>query len=358
MKIAYFDCFSGASGDMILGALLDVGLSVEFLQAELGRLQLPPFHLEARKVKKRGLGGTQIIITLEDERHPHHHHHQHHHHQHHHEHRHLGDITRIIRTSTLAPEIQQTSIAIFTRLAQAEAKIHCTSIEKIHFHEVGAMDAIIDVVGAAIGFHALGLEKIYCSPLHVGTGTVECAHGILPVPAPATLELVKGKPIYSTGVQGELLTPTGAAILTTVAAGFGPMPACTVAATGYGAGTLDPPLPNLLRVTIGEAASACTMPQQEQVVVLEACLSENQLQASNGLAEHLVQQGALEVFLLPTRTAEPQPGALMTVICAPEKAAQCSEILLATTGAAALRWRSDQRLKGVTASMAPVVSPA
>jgi len=356
MKIAYFDCFSGASGDMILGALLDVGLSVEFLQAELGRLQLPPFHLEARKVKKRGLGGTQIIITLEDERHPHHHHHQHHHH--HHEHRHLGDITRIIRASTLAPEIQQTSIAIFTRLAQAEAKIHRTSIEKIHFHEVGAMDAIIDVVGAAIGFHALGLEKIYCSPLHVGTGTVECAHGILPVPAPATLELVQGKPIYSTGVQGELLTPTGAAILTTVAAGFGPMPACLVEATGYGAGTLDPPLPNLLRVTIGEAVAAFTMPEQDQVVVLEANLSENQLQASNGLAAHLVQQGALEVFLLPTQTAASQAGALMTVVCAPEKAAQCSEILLATTGGAALRWRADQRFKGGAAATAPAVSPA
>ncbi|MGQ9920316.1 MAG: nickel pincer cofactor biosynthesis protein LarC [Desulfobacca sp.] len=342
MKIAYFDCFSGASGDMILGALLDAGLSVEVLQAELGRLQLPPFHLAAKKVKKRGLGGTQLIITLEED---HHQHHQHHQHQHHHAHRHLGDITRIIRASSLAPEIQETGIAIFTRLARAEAKMHCTSIEKIHFHEVGAMDAIIDVMGAVIGFHALGLEKIYCSPLHVGSGTVECTHGTLPVPAPATLELVQGKPIYSTGVQGELLTPTGAAILTTVAAGFGPMPPCTVSAIGYGAGTLDPPLPNLLRVTIGEMAAAIGTGILDQVVVLEADLREHQVQASNGLGQHLVQLGALEVFLLPTQKIPTQSGALLTVICPPEKAASCSEILLAHTGGAALRWRLDQRLQ-------------
>ncbi|MEE4606905.1 MAG: nickel pincer cofactor biosynthesis protein LarC [Desulfobacteraceae bacterium] len=239
MKIAYFDCFAGASGDMILGSLLDAGLPLEKLKETLAKLQLDHYDLKVKKVLKKGLGGSQafVIINETDQSH----------------HRHLADIEAIITQSDLADSIQQKCIAIFTRLAEAEAKIHQTTIDRIHFHEVGAMDAIIDIVGAVAGTTLLGVQKIFCSPLHTGSGTIECAHGTLPVPAPATAELLKGKPVYSSGIEGELLTPTGAAILTTLASNFGPLPAMSVEQIGYGAGTSDPSIPNLLRVIIGEA---------------------------------------------------------------------------------------------------------
>ena len=240
MKIAYFDCFAGASGDMILGSLLDAGLELEKLKEALAKLQLDHYDLKVKKVLKKGLGGSQALVIISKTDQNHHH-------------RHLADIKAIISQSDLADSIQQKSIAIFTRLAEAEAKIHQTTIDRIHFHEVGAMDAIIDIVGAVVGTTLLGVQKIFCSPLHTGSGTIECAHGTLPVPAPATAELLKGKPVYSTGIEGELLTPTGAAILTTLASDFGPLPAMSIEQIGYGAGTSDPSIPNLLRVIIGEA---------------------------------------------------------------------------------------------------------
>jgi len=239
MKIAYFDCFAGASGDMILGSLLDAGLPLEKLKETLAKLQLDHYDIKVKKVLKKGLGGSQalVIVNETDQNH----------------HRHLAEIEAIISQSDLADSIQQKSIAIFTRLAEAEAKIHQTTVDRIHFHEVGAMHAIIDIVGAVVGTTLLGVQKIFCSPLHTGSGTIECAHGTLPVPAPATAELLKGKPVYSTGIEGELVTPTGAAILSTLASNFGPLPAMTVEQIGYGAGTSDPSIPNLLRVIIGEA---------------------------------------------------------------------------------------------------------
>jgi uncharacterized protein (TIGR00299 family) protein len=241
MKIAYFDCFAGASGDMILGALIDAGLSLEQLKNELAKLHLTHYDIHVKKVLKKGIGGSQVVISVGDD--------------HHHHHRHLHKIEEIIEKSDLGESVKEKGLKIFRRLAEAEAKIHKTTIDKIHFHEVGAIDAIIDVVGAVVGINALGIEKVYCSPLHVGTGTVECTHGILPVPAPATVELVRDKPIYSTGVEGELLTPTGAAILTTLSCSFIPMPNMKVRGIGYGAGTSDPDIPNLLRVVIGEQSS-------------------------------------------------------------------------------------------------------
>lgn len=237
MKIAYFDCFSGASGDMILGALLDAGLSLDYLKSQLTLLHLSHWDLGVEKVMKKGISGSQALVKIEHEHH----------------HRHLSDIKTIITESRLEAAVCEDSLKIFTRLAQAEARVHNTSIDKIHFHEVGAMDAIIDIVGAVIGLRALEIEKIFCSPLHVGTGTVECAHGILPVPAPATAELIKGKPFYSTNVQGELLTPTGAAILTTLSEEFGPMPPMISECIGYGAGTAERSIANLLRLFIGSS---------------------------------------------------------------------------------------------------------
>lgn len=241
MRIAYFDCFSGASGDMILGSLLDAGLSLEHLKKQISKLGLSHYNIGVEKVVKKGISGSKALISIDQ-----------HHHDHHH--RYLSHIKEIINKSALPEQVKKKSIAIFQRLAEAESKVHGTDVEQVHFHEVGAIDAIIDVVGAVVGFHALGIKKIYCSPLHVGSGTVECAHGILPVPAPATAELIKGTPIYSTGVEGELLTPTGAAILTTLTSEFGSIPSMSIKSTGYGAGSLDTDVPNLLRVLIGEAA--------------------------------------------------------------------------------------------------------
>ncbi|MGB5986607.1 MAG: LarC family nickel insertion protein, partial [Desulfobacterales bacterium] len=210
MRIAYFDCYAGASGDMILGALLDAGLPLERLREEIAKLHLSHYALEVRQVVKQGIGGSQAQVKID----------QTHHEQHH---RRLSQIREIIDQSDLAPGVKAQSTAVFTRLAQAEAKVHRTEVESVHFHEVGAMDAIIDVVGSVGGLAALGVDKIVCSPLNLGSGTLTCAHGTLPVPAPATAELTRGTPVYAGQIQGELLTPTGTAILTTLAAGFGPL---------------------------------------------------------------------------------------------------------------------------------------
>lgn len=236
-KVAYFDCFSGASGDMILGAMLDAGLQLDDLKKELDKLHLSHYDLDAEKVTKRGIGGTRAKVNIDQDYHDHHH-------------RGLTDILKILEESDLETDIRDKSALIFKRIAEAEARVHRQSTEAVHFHEVGAMDSIIDVVGAVVGLTLLGVRAISCSPLHVGTGTVRCAHGIFPVPAPATAELIKGFPAYSTDVPGELLTPTGAAILTTLSSGFGPLPMMTVESIGYGAGKADLDIPNLLRIWI------------------------------------------------------------------------------------------------------------
>lgn len=330
MKIVYFDCFAGASGDMILGSLLDAGLGLEQLRGELAKLHLTHFDVQVQKVEKRGIGGSQALVHIDQD---HHHHH----------HRHLHHIREIIETSDLEATIKRRSVEIFTRLAEAEAKVHRTSVDHIHFHEVGAMDAIIDVVGSVAGLSALGVERIYCSPLHVGTGTIECAHGILPVPAPATAELIKGKPAYATGVQGELLTPTGAAILTTLASDFGAMPAMTVEKVGYGAGTSDPSIPNLLRLVIGESSEEVRGYQRERVAVAETNIDDMNPQIYDYLIGRLLDMGALDVFLVPTQMKKNRPGTLLTVLCAPEKIGEFADFLLRETTTIGLRWRIDNR---------------
>ena len=241
MKIAYFDCFSGASGDMILSSLLDAGLPLKALASGIEMLGLDHYEIKAEKTVKKGISGTRALISIDQTHHEHHH-------------RGLPRIKQIIEGSKLGKEVKAKSIKIFERLARAEAKVHNMDISKVHFHEIGAMDALIDVVGAVIGLETLGIEKICCSAIHVGSGHVECAHGILPVPAPATTELVKGWAIYSNGLKAELLTPTGAAILTTLASENGSMPLMSLEASGYGAGTRETTgTPNLLRVLIGQS---------------------------------------------------------------------------------------------------------
>ena len=236
MNFAYFDCFSGISGDMILGAFVDLGVQLEQLQLELEKLGLPGFRLEAAAAKRSGLSGTKVEVIVDDAPQPH---------------RNLADISDIIGRSALKQSVKDLSLKIFNRLAEAEAKIHGTGINNIHFHEVGGLDSIADIVGASICIDLMEIKKVYCSKLNVGQGFIKCQHGILPVPAPATLELLRGTPIYAYGPGKELLTPTGAAIITTISGGFGPLPEMVVEKVGYGAGHHDLELPNMLRILLG-----------------------------------------------------------------------------------------------------------
>jgi uncharacterized protein (TIGR00299 family) protein len=330
MKVAYLDCFAGASGDMCLGALLDAGLGLAQLKAEIGKLRLTHYDLQMKKVVKRGIGGSQALVLVESD---------------HHHHRHLQHIEEIISTSGLADAVKQKSLEIFRRLAEAEAKVHQIPIDQVHFHEVGAMDAIIDVVGTVSGLACLGIEKVYCSPLQVGTGTVTCAHGILPVPAPATAELIRGVPVYSSGVAGELLTPTGAALLTTLSSGFGPLPAMTVERIGYGAGTTEPAIPNLLRVIIGEVREEVSGFETEQAAVIETNIDDMNPQMYDYLIEKMLNLGALDVFLSPVQMKKNRPGTLLSVICAPEMTKKFSNFIIRETTTIGLRWRLDNRIK-------------
>lgn len=330
MKIAYFDCFSGASGDMILGALLDAGLPLEHLQQELAKLGLSHYDVRKSEVVKNGISGSQALVHVEQD---HHHHH----------HRHLADITAIIENSTLAQPVKRDSIKIFTRLAEAEAKVHHTTMDKIHFHEVGAMDAIIDVVGGVIGLHALGIDAIICSPLHVGSGTVDCAHGTLPVPAPATAELVRGKPVYATGVEGELLTPTGAAILTTLASDFGPLPPMTIEVIGHGAGTADRSIANMLRVFIGSAPQPGKSFIMEQTATIETTIDDMNPQLYDYLIERVLEMGALDIFCASVQMKKNRRGTMVTILCRPEMVTTLSDFLFRETTTIGLRWRLDNR---------------
>ncbi|MEG6615565.1 nickel pincer cofactor biosynthesis protein LarC [Peptococcaceae bacterium 1198_IL3148] len=246
MKVAYLDCFAGIAGDMIIGALLDAGLSLELLQGELKKLNLAGWQLKVEKVKKNGISGTKFAVQAKEQ------HHHNHGNNHNHRHRNLHDIQQIINDSNLDQDIKNTALDIFSRLAQAEAKVHGTTVEEVHFHEVGAMDAIIDIVGAAVGFHLLGIEQVMASSLTTGSGFVQCSHGTIPIPAPATAELLKGVPCQHGDINQELVTPTGAAIITSICHCFGPMPEMISETVGYGAGDGDLSIPNLLRIHIGE----------------------------------------------------------------------------------------------------------
>lgn len=245
MKVLYFDCFSGISGDMILGALLHLGLDQQQFKDALDELKLDgEFTIEIREDRRKGISGLKVDVTTS-----HHHHGSDHLH-----HRHLDDIQRIIESSELSPFVKKRSISIFKRIAEAEGKIHGKSPREVHFHEVGAVDSIVDIVGACICMEMLDVDRVVSSPLNVGGGFVECAHGTFPVPAPATLEILKGVPVYSSGPEGELVTPTGAAIIKEFAGQFAYLPPVEVEATGYGLGTEDRRMPNVLRVVLGEDA--------------------------------------------------------------------------------------------------------
>jgi uncharacterized protein (TIGR00299 family) protein len=316
--IGYLDCFSGISGDMLLGALVDAGLSLDDLREDLARLPLSGYELTAERVTRKGISGTQVVVTAGES----------------HSRRRLPDVLDIIGQAELPAEVGDRARRTFTRLAEAEAHVHGKPVEEVHFHEVGAVDAIVDIVGGLCGIERLGIAALHCSPLPLGGGWVDAAHGRLPVPAPATAELLKGVPTYGGPVERELVTPTGAAIVSTVCKAFGPMPSMAVTSVGYGAGSLDLPHPNLLRVFVGESTAA---PQQRRLVLLETNLDDLNPEFYDHLMDRLFAAGALDVFYTPIVMKKTRPATLVSVLAEPTQADALEDVLFRETSTLGVR---------------------
>lgn len=300
MKTLYFDCLAGASGNMILGALIAAGADTTELTNELKKLNLSEFQLSVEPVDRSGISSTHVRVDIPDEK----------------DHRHLPEIERIINESDLSDAVKERSIAIFRRLAEAEASVHGIELSKVHFHEVGALDAIIDIVGACIGFEMLGIEQFAASKIHVGSGFVDMAHGKFPVPPPAVAELLKGIPFYSTEIEGELVTPTGAAIISTVCDTYGSIPELTLEATGYGAGSRTyEGFPNVLRVMIGEAGRAPKAYRTESLSVLETNIDDLSPQLLGHFMDRSLAEGALDCWFTPIQMKKNRPATLVSLLC-------------------------------------------
>ena len=364
MLLAYLDCFSGISGDMFLGALVDAGVPGRLLEETVAGLNIGA-RLEISRVNRSGITATKVDVFVNGEKdgpredggsHSHHQHGDRHSHAHerpragapapHGHGRGLSEIKEIVRGAGVSDSAKRTAAAIFDALGAAEAKIHNVPIEKIHFHEVGAVDAIVDIVCAAVGAEELGVDEFVCSPLNVGGGTVKCAHGTFPVPAPATVELLKDAPVYSSGLQAELVTPTGAAIVKVLAKRFGSFPEMKVQKAGYGAGTRDfPGHANVMRLTIGEAApQLAAKTAQETITVLEANLDDLNPQVFGYVMDRLLAEGALDAFGMPVQMKKGRPGMLLTTLCKPEDAAKLTQIIFAETTTLGVRRREERRL--------------
>ena len=361
-RILYFDCFNGASGDMVLGALLDAGLPLDELRAALGSLAIDGASVSADRVLRAGVSATKFNVHNGDTRarqgHSHDAHHEHRHddshdheHEHahapaavahhHHEHRSLAEINALIDRSALSSEGRTRAKALFHRLGEAEAAIHEMPLDKIHLHEVGALDSIIDIVGAVFALEWFHADRIVSSPLNVGGGMVHVAHGHFPVPAPATVKLLGGAPVYSSGVQFELLTPTGALIVTSYASAFGPIPAMTIERAGYGAGDRDlPGTPNVLRVLVGESDEHSAT---ERIVVLECEIDDMNPQIFGLVMDRLYAAGALEVYFAPVQMKKNRPGTLLTVLTTPEQRAELTDIVFRETTTIGVRYHEVMR---------------
>jgi pyridinium-3,5-bisthiocarboxylic acid mononucleotide nickel chelatase len=388
MRIAYLDCFSGMSGDMFLGALVDAGVPTKLFEDTVTALNIGA-RLEISRVNRSGIGATKVDVLVNGEKelprevfaeqqtrahkhepdHGHEHGHKHgpehvelreHNYSqsghestragapvpHSHEHgRGLSEIRDIIHRASISDSAKRTAIAIFEALGAAEAKVHNTEIDKVHFHEVGAVDAMVDIICSAVGAEALGVDEIVCSPLNVGGGTVKCAHGVLPAPVPATVELLQGAPVYSSGIQVELVTPTGAAIVKILAKRFAPFPAMTIEKSGYGAGSRDfPDHANVVRLTIGEAQAVLAQnTSQETIAVLEANLDDLNPQVFGYVVERLLEAGALDTFAVPVQMKKNRPGMLLTVLSKPEDAPRLTQIIFTETSTLGVRRREEQR---------------
>jgi pyridinium-3,5-bisthiocarboxylic acid mononucleotide nickel chelatase len=380
MRIAYLECFSGMSGDMFLGALVDAGVPARLFEETVTALGVGA-KLEISRVVRSGISATKVDVYVDgekdlpreeywgrqeriqsDEHSDHEHGHFGHSHSHPgetrtgvsaphehlpHEHRRgLTEIRQIISAASISKHAKKTSLAIFEALGRAEAKIHDTSVESVHFHEVGAVDAMVDIVCAAVGADALGVDEIICSPLNVGGGTVTCAHGTFPVPAPATLELLADAPAYSSGIMAELVTPTGAAIVKTLASRFAVFPEMKIEKSGYGAGSRDfPGHPNVVRLTIGEAASTAlaTKTACKMITVLEANLDDLNPQVFGYVMDRLLEEGALDAFGMPVQMKKNRPGMLLTVLCKPEDAGKLTHLIFTETTTLGVRRRDEMR---------------
>jgi uncharacterized protein (TIGR00299 family) protein len=342
MKIAYFDCFSGISGDMVLGALVDSGADLRQIEESLRQLDVKGWKISAEKVKRGALAATHVKVetAAHDHHHDHHHHHQHA--------RGLTEILTIIDAAKLPPRVTERASAIFKKLGDAEAKVHQVPVDKVHFHEVGAVDAIIDIVGAAIGFDLLAIDSFSCSALDVGAGRVKTQHGILPVPAPATAELLAaaGAPTFSSGIEKELVTPTGAAIATTLSTRYGSIAPMRLQSTGYGAGSADlKEQANVLRILTGEALSSEAKPGSatESVEVIEANIDDMNPQIYGYFLDKALAAGALDIFSTSVQMKKNRPGQLVTLLCDAAHTQKLIDLLFRETTTIGVRTHTAQR---------------
>ena len=325
-RLVYFDCASGASGDMVLGALVDLGLPLEVLRQELAKVPLGGYRLEARPVDRSGLRATKVDVVIDGHDHGHDHDHDHAHREH--EHRGLGEILDLLGRSSLDGIVKDRAAALFRRLAEAEASVHGIAPEEVQFHEVGAVDSIVDTVGGVCGLAWLRADRFVASPLNVGSGVVTMAHGTFPVPPPATARLVHGVPVYGAG-EGELLTPTGALLVTAHATAYGPLPPVRVETVGHGAGSRDTPgRPNVLRLIVGEEAAETAT---ERVLVLETEIDDMPSQLYGPLMDRLLATGALDVFYTPIQMKKGRPGMLVTALCHPARREALEEVFFTET---------------------------
>lgn len=331
MRIGYFDCFCGAAGDMILGALVDAGCPLPALQETVAALKLPGVSLSAEKVDQKGIAAMRVTVAVGPEPRK--------------KHRHLPEIVSIIDRAGLKPRVADGAKTIFGRLAEAEATVHNTAVEKVHFHEVGAADAIVDIVCACAGLAQLEIERVICSPIPTGRGTVTCEHGVMPIPAPATTLLLKGVPLADCDEPGELTTPTGAAILTTLADRFGPLPPMCIEAAGYGAGTrTGRTRANFLRLIIGDT-DAQESRETDAVCLLEAQVDDATGQVVAYACERLLEDGALDAYVVPIIMKKGRPGQLLTVLCRPDDVAALEAVMFRETTTLGIRRHACQRTK-------------
>ena len=327
MRIAFFDCFSGVSGDMTLGALVDAGLPIDDLRGELDNLKLGGFELKSSRVMRGSIAATKVDVMVSEKG----------------GHRHLNDVIDIIDKSAISEVSKSKAKLVFSKLAEAEAEVHGSTPSEVHFHEVGGIDAIVDIVGAVVGFELLGIDKIYSSPLRLGTGSVTTAHGIIPVPAPGTLALLEGIPVERTSIKAELVTPTGAALISTLSDGFGEIPPYRSLSIGYGAGGRDlEAIPNVLRINIGELvgddmADCCT--------VIETNVDDMNPELYGYVFDRLFEAGAKDVYITSTYMKKERPGVLISVIAAPGLAENMAEILLQETTTIGVRMWDVRRIK-------------
>jgi len=327
MRTLYFDCFAGASGNMILAALIAAGVDADQLKQELVKLNIPNFDLKIEQVDRSGIAAIHVGVNVPDEA----------------GHRHLDRIESIISESAVSDGVKERAIKIFRRLAAAEANVHGIDIAKVHFHEVGGLDAIVDIVGSCIGFEILEIERFICSKIHVGSGFVEMAHGKFPVPPPAVAELLAGIPIYSTEIEGELVTPTGAAIISTVCDGYGTIPNMVVEASSYGAGTRKyEKFPNALRILIGQT-TVDDEPRVEDLILLETNIDDSTPQALGFVMERAFELGANDCWFTPIQMKKNRPAVMLSILCEKEMKDQIVELIYRETTTLGIRVRSVER---------------